>query len=77
MSNEATFNVKHVARTHFGENFYKTTVDRADPIVYPRYTKLPNVPNFSFPMFPKSLLITIDPAGKMPLSTLMKRFTMN
>jgi len=56
--------------------FCNNPVDITDPIVYPKYTILPKNPNNVFSMF-ISCFMMVEPAGRIPMSTLTKRFAKN
>ena len=73
---ETTLKNRHVPRTFFGLQYYRTTDERAAPTVYPKYTTLPSNPNLAFSI-PSSAFITVDPAGRIPISIFIKRLMKN
>lgn len=67
---------KQVPRISFGFCLAKKEVARADPMVCPTYTIEPKAPKSEFWIW-SSCLMSVEPAGRMPMSTLMKRLAKN
>jgi hypothetical protein len=72
----AMFKNKQDERTILILYFDKTTVAIAEPIVYPKYTTLPRVPNYEFSIL-SSYFIFVDPAGNIPISTFINKYAKN
>lgn len=62
---ENMFKIKQPTNKVFGLQFWSKTEANADPIVYPKYSTLPSVPNLEL-LRDKSLLILLVPAGRIP-----------
>lgn len=65
--------LRHVNNRILGLIIISRLVASAAPSVCPRYTILPSTPSYAL-FIPRSALMTVDPAGSIPTSTLQNRF---